>query len=90
VRPAVNWQLFNCESLACYSFPADCWELQAVLVGDPQQLPATVLSSKAQRHHLAQSLFERLQRVHSHAPDALLPSQSTLSMWMHVHVGLQG
>ena len=51
--------------------------LQAVLVGDPQQLPATVLSSKAQRHHLAQSLFERLQRVRSHSCNALLPSNST-------------
>jgi superfamily I DNA and/or RNA helicase len=40
---------------------------QAVLVGDPMQLPATVLSSKAQRHHLAQSLFERLQRVRTTA-----------------------
>ena len=47
-------------------------EVQAVLVGDPQQLPATVLSSKAQRHHLAQSLFERLQRVRSHLRNALL------------------
>lgn len=46
--------------------------MQAVLVGDPQQLPATVLSSKAQRHHLAQSLFERLQRVRGHARSALL------------------
>ena len=47
--------------------------LQAVLVGDPMQLPATVLSSKAQRHHLAQSLFERLQRVRSHTPLAHPP-----------------
>ena len=37
-----------------------------VLVGDPQQLPATVLSRAAEAGHLAQSLFERLQRV-SHA-----------------------
>jgi superfamily I DNA and/or RNA helicase len=42
-------------------------------VGDPQQLPATVLSSKAQRHHLAQSLFERLQRVRSRAYSVCLP-----------------
>jgi hypothetical protein len=55
-------------------------------VGDPQQLPATVLSSKAQRHHLAQSLFERLQRVRGHACSAPLPSQSTSSISMHVHV----
>jgi len=33
-------------------------------VGDPQQLPATVLSSLASEANLAQSLFERLQRVH--------------------------
>ena len=34
-----------------------------VLVGDPAQLPATVLSSAAAAANLAQSLFERLQRV---------------------------
>lgn len=33
------------------------------LVGDPKQLPATVLSQAASASHLAQSLFERLQRV---------------------------
>ena len=33
------------------------------LVGDPKQLPAIVLSQAASAHHLAQSLFERLQRV---------------------------
>lgn len=33
------------------------------LVGDPQQLPATVLSRAAEAGHLTQSLFERLQRV---------------------------
>ena len=33
------------------------------LVGDPKQLPATVLSQAASARHLAQSLFERLQRV---------------------------
>ena len=36
-----------------------------VLVGDPAQLPATVLSGAAAAANLAQSLFERLQRVHS-------------------------
>ena len=35
------------------------------LVGDPKQLPATVLSQAASARHLAQSLFERLQRVSS-------------------------
>ena len=35
------------------------------LVGDPKQLPATVLSQAASSRHLAQSLFERLQRVRS-------------------------
>ena len=34
-----------------------------VLVGDPQQLPATVLSRAAEAGHLTQSMFERLQRV---------------------------
>jgi superfamily I DNA and/or RNA helicase len=33
-----------------------------VLVGDPRQLPATVLSEHAKKHLLDQSLFERLQR----------------------------
>jgi superfamily I DNA and/or RNA helicase len=34
-----------------------------VLVGDPRQLPATVLSRKAERFGLARSLFERLERA---------------------------
>ena len=40
--------------------------LQVVLVGDPQQLPPTVLSSQATAADsaaLSQSLFERLQRA---------------------------
>jgi len=32
-----------------------------VLVGDPQQLPATVLSARARELALERSLFERLQ-----------------------------
>ena len=36
---------------------------RVVLVGDPAQLPATVLSGAAAAANLAQSLFERLQRV---------------------------
>ena len=35
---------------------------RVVLVGDPQQLPATVLSREAKRLGLGRSLFERLQR----------------------------
>lgn len=34
-----------------------------VLVGDPKQLPATVISRLADTKNLAQSLFERLQKV---------------------------
>ena len=34
-----------------------------VLVGDPKQLPATVLSQAASARHLNQSLFERLERA---------------------------
>ncbi len=34
-----------------------------VLVGDPRQLPATVLSRRADRAGLGQSLFERLERA---------------------------
>lgn len=36
-----------------------------VLVGDPKQLPAIVLSKAAEAGNLTQSLFERLQRVNS-------------------------
>ena len=36
---------------------------RAVLVGDPQQLPATVLSKAARAGLLERSLFERLQRL---------------------------
>ena len=36
---------------------------RATLVGDPRQLPATLLSRAAAAANLAQSLFERLQRV---------------------------
>ena len=36
---------------------------RAVLIGDPAQLPATVLSKAATAANLAQSLFERLQTV---------------------------
>ena len=34
---------------------------RVVLVGDPQQLPATVLSQEAKQRGLGRSLFERLQ-----------------------------
>ena len=34
---------------------------RAVFVGDPQQLPATVLSQNAKHLQLERSLFERLQ-----------------------------
>lgn len=36
---------------------------RVVLVGDPEQLPATVRSQAAQRAGLPLSLFERLQQV---------------------------
>lgn len=35
---------------------------KCVLVGDPQQLPATVLSMKAKARLMERSLFERLQQ----------------------------
>ena len=38
----------------------------ALLVGDPQQLPATVISRAAQQAGLPLSLFQRLQQVHPH------------------------
>ena len=38
-------------------------EGHVVLVGDPKQLPPTVLSRAAEASNLAQSLFERLQQV---------------------------
>jgi AAA domain len=45
---------------------------RCVLVGDPKQLPATVISSAAGRARLTQSLFERLQRVRR--PSVRLPA----------------
>ncbi|GBG26048.1 Regulator of nonsense transcripts 1-like [Hondaea fermentalgiana] len=44
-----------------------------VLVGDPKQLPATVVSDRAASHYLQQSLFERLQTA-GH-PSYLLDTQ---------------
>jgi hypothetical protein len=47
--------------------PPDPWlpflppDSQVVLVGDPRQLPPTVLSRAADAARLSQSLFERLQ-----------------------------
>lgn len=35
---------------------------RAVLVGDPQQLPATVKSQRGKELQLERSLFERLQK----------------------------
>ena len=46
---------------------------RVVLVGDPQQLPATVLSREAKRLGLGRSLFERLQR--SAHPVTMLQTQ---------------
>lgn len=40
---------------------------RVVLVGDPKQLPPTVLSKAAESARLAQSLFVRLQQVGSSA-----------------------
>lgn len=55
-------------------------EGQVVLVGDPQQLPPTVLSRSAAARHLSQSLFERLQRVPSFlAICPLLPCHTLLA-----------
>ena len=42
---------------------AACMPRRAVLVGDPQQLPATVLSKAARAGLLERSLFERLQKL---------------------------
>eukprot|EP00210_Caulerpa_lentillifera_P002220 g2133.t1 len=46
---------------------------QCVLVGDPQQLPATILSPKAKQLNLERSLFARLQEAG--APAKLLKTQ---------------
>ncbi len=48
-------------------------EGRTVLVGDPQQLPATVLSRPAERAGLGLSLFERLQQVPMVPAVAVLP-----------------
>lgn len=44
---------------------------RVTLVGDPRQLPATLLSRAAEAANLAQSLFERLQRVRRMCPAVL-------------------
>lgn len=38
-------------------------DARIVMVGDPQQLPATVISKAATASNLTQSLFERLQQA---------------------------
>ena len=40
-----------------------CLGCRVVLVGDPQQLPATVLSRQAQLANMERSMFERFQRA---------------------------
>ena len=58
-----------------------------VLVGDPQQLPATVLSRAAERAGLGLSLFERLQKARSLAWSCSglggnpMPPAPTLQCW---------
>ena len=57
-----------------------------VLVGDPQQLPATVLSRAAQKAGLPLSLFERLQQVHIlHATCAQNCHNTTLGVQCRLH-----
>ena len=55
---------------------------QVVLVGDPKQLPPTVLSWAAEAGNLAQSLFERLQQVclYISAPSASSPWGAALPL----------
>jgi superfamily I DNA and/or RNA helicase len=56
---------------------------RVILVGDPQQLPATVLSRDAAAARLARSLFQRLQEANVPAtllearPPALRPAGPT-------------
>lgn len=45
---------------------------RSILVGDPQQLPATVISGKAKDFNYQCSLFQRLQE---HYPVVLLDTQ---------------
>jgi senataxin len=52
---------------------------RAVLVGDPNQLPATVLSRDAAALNLQRSLFERLQVRHCGGDGGGLPP-----LWTHV------
>jgi superfamily I DNA and/or RNA helicase len=49
---------------------------RVILVGDPQQLPATVLSRDAAAARLARSLFQRLQDAH--VPATLLEAPPSL------------
>lgn len=47
---------YNLQLMCCVSLPA-----QLFLVGDPVQLPATVISTRAQEQMYDMSLFKRLQ-----------------------------
>ena len=64
-----------------------------VLVGDPKQLPATVMSRAADRAGLSRSLFERLQQVrcparvpttHLHAVDTCMCLQHACTFNPHM------
>jgi predicted DNA helicase len=52
---------------------------RAVLAGDPQQLPPTVLSAAAQEGGLALSLFERLALLHGEAARVTLAEQHRMN-----------
>jgi hypothetical protein len=52
-----------------------------VLVGDPQQLPATVFSSEAREVQFERSLFERLQQVRPVVPGGRDTGAHVLECW---------
>lgn len=53
---------------------------QCVLVGDPQQLPATIISQKGKQLKMERSLFERLQE--GGAPVKVLKTQYRMHPWI--------
>lgn len=61
------------------------------LVGDPVQLPATVLSTRAVEHAYDKSMFQRLQvRRNAVCPDRLLPGAVHANLPELLHAAFAG
>jgi len=56
--------------------------VQVYLVGDPAQLPATVMSERAVAHGYTRSMFQRLQAVGHPVQVCSCPSLATLLLFV--------